>query len=138
MQALFPNSRIVTTLSAMPLEYLACIVDKQERFDVAELGAKAGMATLYIVDTDSNKLMAYAVLSKNDDGAELMIMRARSYLTGLGKMALAGLFKGAQAVSMPITVHAHSLRGFAKMMGADEVLSYIDTDGVSMGTFDGQ
>lgn len=138
MRSLFPNARIVATQAALPLELLACIPDEDERRDVLELGGMSCTATLYVQNTDTGKLMAYAVLSTTTEEGKVLIMRARSFLTGLGKAALAGIFKGAQTVSKPLTVHADSLRGFARMMGAEEALAGLDADGVRMGVFNGK
>lgn len=135
--ALFPNARIVATREALPLELLACIPDEAERRKALELGGLSTNATLYVANTDTGDLMAYAVISQTDVTGQIIILQARSFLTGLGAAALAGLFKGAQAISKPLVVHAHSLKGFARMMGASDVLDVLDSDGVNLGIYDG-
>ncbi len=131
------NMTIRASRDPLAEEFHNQIVEPEELANATTVGARSDTATISIVDTSTGNLAAYAVIGYDDAGM-VVIYAARSWMKGLGAVALKGLFNGAQAISKPLRVHAENIRAYARMMGASEVLAAIDADGVNMGVFDGQ
>ncbi|MCD9147867.1 hypothetical protein [Pseudophaeobacter flagellatus] len=130
------NSRFSTSLAPLPERFHGQIADAAELALALEVGARPDTATISIENRDTGELAAYAVIGPDDDGM-VVIYVARSWLTGLGAMAIRGLFGAAQCISSPLRVHADQIRTYARILGAENALSAIDADGVPMGVFHG-
>lgn len=131
------HSRITATTECLPARHHAQITDPEELARCIEVGTRADTATLLVENVDTGELAAYAVIGR-DEGGMVTIYAARSWLTGLGAMALKGLFGAAQVINAPLRVHTDKLRTYARAIGADTALDAIDADGVPMGVFHGQ
>ncbi len=130
------NLRITSTLADLPEHHRDQLDNPGELDNLDTLQARNDTALLLIEDTDTGRVLAYARLGLGDAG-EVVIYAARSWLTGLGKMALMGLFGTATAVNKPMRVHAEKLRTYARMMGAEHMFDAWDGDGIPQGVYHG-
>lgn len=134
---ILPNKyQVRASIEAMPEALIATLPDEAERENVRKTSAYDTTATLTVIDTDKDELMAYAVYG-HDDNNHLTIYAARCFLAGMGAIALKSLFGVSKVVGTPLRVHAEKVKTFARMMGAEEALDAIDGDGVPMGVFHG-
>lgn len=120
------------------MDKITCAV---ERDRVATVGARPETVTVTVTDKDAGEMMAYAVIGEDAQGV-LTIYAARSWIKGLGAVALKGFFQGATVVDKPLRVHADDrarIAAYAKMMGCDltAALPAVDANGVGQGVFHG-
>jgi len=128
------NARVTATRDGIPEQYRAQITDATELERIDHLTERSDVATLTIEDTKQGTLAAYAFIGRDDSGM-FTIYAARSWLTGLGAVAIAGLFGASKVISTPLRVHTEKLEAYARMMGADLSQVALDGDGVPMGVF---
>lgn len=101
---------------------------------VMTVGARDDTFCLTVSNPENGDLLAYAIVGP-DDGGMVTIYAARSWLTGLGAMAIKSLFGASHIMGQPLRVHTERLRTYARMLGADNALEAIDGDGLPMGVF---
>lgn len=137
----FAHSKTGIISNQMP-PHLLDRLEGTERADYEEVAGRSDTVTLYVEDADKGQLMAYAVVGRDADGLAV-IYAARSWLTGLGAIALKSLFSAAKGAGTALRVHpsaplrlpVETIRTYARMMGADTALQGVDADGVKMGFF---
>lgn len=133
------NYRISATAKPFPEEHAPQVTDVDELALVREVSARDDTAMVLVEDRDKGTLAAYAVLGFDEDGT-VTIYAARSWLKGMGAIALQGLFKGATVINRPMRVHTETLerfKAYAKMLGASEALEALDADGIRQGVYYG-
>ena len=129
------HSKVTASADVLPARFHGQL-EADELALVCKVGARSDTATISIEDTDAGTLMAYAVIGR-DEGGMVTIYAARSWLTGLGAVAIKGLFGASKVMGAPMRVHTERLQAYARILGADIALDAFDADGLSMGVFHG-